>query len=148
MSGWDYSDTEAAMVAWVQARTQVGPDAWCRKVGTRMEIGSVAEEMQVTPAVYVVYGNPVVKAADDDSYALHHRWFLVLALATPAAQRDASAMARLAGPKLAQLANLHGKTLTGCRSPLRLATPAPPLHMPKFSYYALAFTCESNHCND
>jgi len=148
MPAWNFSDTEAGILAWLKHRTQQGPDAWARVIGTRKALAAVTEDMQMAPALYVVYHGFVVRDATEFNYTLLHRWVVVLAVATAASQREAEPLNDMAGPWLAQLLGLHGQTLPGCATPLLLATPPAPYYSPaKFAYFPLAFTHESNHCN-
>lgn len=145
---WDFSETEAGIVAWLKARTQSGPGAWAREIGTRKELAAVAEEMQVTPAVYVVYQGFRVVTATEDSFELAHRWFVVLAVATAASQREAAPINDLAGRYVSQLLNLNGQVMPGAGSPLLITTPPPPYYSPaRFAYFPLAFTHTSFGCN-
>lgn len=144
---WDFSDTEAGIVAWLKEHTQTGPNAWARVIGTRKELSAVAEEAQVAPAVYVVYRGFRVLEANEFEARLRHTWFVVLAVATAASQREAAPINDLAGRHLAQLFALHGQRMPGTTSPLIPATPPAPHYSPaKFAYFPLAFTHESYSC--
>lgn len=144
---WDFTVAEAGMLAWIKARTQQGPGAWCRTVGTRKDLAAVAEESQKAPAVWVVYDGFVVVRADENIATLAHRWFVILSVSTAASQRDAEPLNDMAGPWMKQLFGLFGFTPPGCSTPLVPATPPRPYFSPaKFAYYPLAFVTQSNHC--
>ncbi len=147
-AAWDFMVPEAGIVDRLKATTQTGTGAWCRAVGTRAELAAVAEEMQVTPALYVVYDGFVVLAADEFSATLAHRWFVVLAVASAAGQRESAPRNQAAGPFMAAvLTALHGYTPPGCKAPLVPTTPPRPhFSEAKFAYYPLAFSTESYHC--
>lgn len=148
-AAWNFMLAEDGIVERLKATLQAGPDAWARAIGTRTELAAVTEEMQLAPAVYVVYDGFAVLAASEFEATLSHRWFVVIAVASAAQQREASARNRLAGPYMHDvLAALHGFQAPQCRSPLVPVTPPRPYFSPaKFAYYPLAFMCESYHCN-
>ena len=144
---WDFTVAETGIVAWLKALTQQGSGAWCRMVATRKDLAAVAEEAQKSPAVWVVYDGFVVVRANEFNATLAHRWFVILAVATAASQRDAEPLNDLAGPWLKQLFELFGYTPPGCSTPLVPATPPRPYFSPaKFAYYPLAFVTQSEHC--
>lgn len=145
---WNFTVAETGIVARLKTATQAGPSAWCRAVGTRADLAVVAEEMQVTPALYVVYDGFAVLAADEYSATLAHRWFVVLAVASAVTQRESAPRNQEAGPFMGDaLAALHGYTPPDCKSALVPVTPPRPYYSgPKFAYFPLAFTTESYHC--
>lgn len=145
---WNFHAAQVGIVERIKAFAQTGPDAWARAVGTRKELAAVAEEMQVTPAVYVVYDGFAVLAADEFSASLSHRWLVVLALGTAASQKEAEPLDQLAGPYIGQLIeHLHGYTPPQCVQPLVLATPPRPYYSPaRFAYYPLLFITGSAVC--
>lgn len=145
---WDLLVAQPGIVARLEATTRTGPEAWCRKVSTARELRDVAEEMQVTPGLYVLYDTFQVLKADEYSATLVHRWFVVLALKNAASQRTTNALDDEAGPLLGKvLGALVGFTPPRCTTPLIPATPPRPFYSPaKFGYYPLAFTHQSYHC--
>ena len=145
---WNPLVAQPGIVTRLVTLTQTGPDAWCRRVAARKELQAITEEMQVTPALYVVYDTFRVLAADEFETTLQHRWFVVLALKDAASQRDAAPLADDAGPLLSKVMDaLIGFVAPGCSTPLILATPPRPYFAPAtFAYHPLAFTHESYHC--
>ncbi len=147
-NAWNFMLAETGMVDRLKATLQTGPNAWARAIGTRTELAAVTEDMQVVPAVYVVYDGFAVLDANEFEATLAHRWFVVIAVASAAAQREAAPRNQEAGPFMRDvLAALHGFLPPQCRSPLVPSTPPRPYFSPaKFAYYPLAFTTESYHC--
>lgn len=144
---WDFTVPEAGIVAWVKAKTQQGPGAWCRAVSTRKDLAAVAEEAQLSPAVWVVYDGFVVVSANEHVATLAHRWFVILSMSSAASQAEAAPLNDAAGPLLRQLFGLFGYVPPGCSTPLVPATPPRPYFSPaRFAYYPLAFVTQSNHC--
>lgn len=128
---------------------QAGGTAWARKVGTRKDLAAVAEEMQVTPAVYVVYdGFAVLPESDEYTLSLSHRWLVVLAMGNAASQSEALQLDQAAGPLIANLlVALHGHLPAGTTQPLVASTPPRPYYSEsRFAYYPLLFTTSSIHC--
>ena len=144
MSGLDLNllAAETAIVDRLKAATQTGPDAWCRKVGTRDYLATVAEESQDAPAVYLVYDGPVVFEADEQRASMGHRWLAVVAVATAALAREAAPRNQMAGPYMGSvLAALHGFLPPAHTHALVPITPPRPFYSDggKFAYYPLAF---------
>ncbi len=139
---------EQAIVAQLKATVQSGADAWARAVGTRTDAAAVTEEMQLAPAVYVVYDGFSVLSASEFDATLGHRWLVVIAVANAAAGPEAAPRNQEAGPYTRDvLAALHGFLPAECRSALVPVTPPRPFFSPaKFAYYPLAFVTESYHC--
>lgn len=149
-AAWNFLEAQTGIVERIRDVAQSGPEAWCRLVGTRKDLAAVAEEMQTTPAVYVVYdGFAVLPGSDYMTLLLSHRWLVVLAIGTAASQKDADRLDQLAGPHIGALINaLHGFIPTGCREPLVMATPPRPYYSPaRFAYYPLLLTNSTSHCN-
>ncbi|WP_343590121.1 hypothetical protein [Paracidovorax wautersii] len=147
---WNPLAAETGIVAQVQAIAQAPGTAWARLVGTRKHLADVAEEMQVTPAVYVVYdGFAVLPSSDEFTLQLSHRWLVVLALGHAASQREAAQLNQAAGPYMGQLLiGLNGHQVPGCPERLVAATPPRPYYSPaRFAYFPLLFTHGSTHCN-
>lgn len=144
---FDFTAAQDGLVDWITQNTQNGPNAWARKVGTAKELAAITETEQIVPAVYVVYNGFSVKTATDMEAVLTQRWFVVLAIASAASQRQATQLNVEAGPLLGQLMGLHGLLLPGCQSAL-VPGPAPqPYYSPsKFAYFPLLFTHESVSC--
>ncbi|EFI60749.1 MULTISPECIES: hypothetical protein [Comamonas] len=147
---WNFLEAQTGIVDRIKVATQPSDGSgWARLVGTRKELSAVAEEMQVTPAVYVVYdGFAVLAGSDEYSLQLSHRWLVVLAIGNAASQREAAALDQEAGPHLGELIKaLHGYKPPQCNSPLVMSTPPRPFYSPaKFAYYPLLFTVSSVHC--
>jgi len=146
---WNFLEAQTGIVERVREISQSGPDAWCRLVGTRKDLATVAEEMQTTPAVYVVYdGFAVLPGSDEYALNLSHRWLVVLAIGTAASQKDADRLDQLAGPYIGYLIQaLHGYTPPQCREPLVMATPPRPYYSPaRFAYYPLLLVNSTSHC--
>jgi hypothetical protein len=149
VTAWDFTVAESGIVQRLKDRLQTGHGAWARQIGTRTELAAVVEEMQVVPAVYVVYNGFAVLSADECSAALAHRWFAVIAVSgISAQQREAAPRNQEAGPYMRDVLHaLHGWQPPGCSAALVPATPPRPYYSPaKFAYYPLAFTTESYHC--
>lgn len=139
---------ESGIVQRLKDATQSGPDPWARKIGTRDYLATVAEEMQIAPAVYVVYDGLVVFDADEQRASLGHRWLVVVAVATAAAMAESTARNQEAGPCMgAVLVALQGYTPPGCTHGLVPTTPPRPFYSPggRFAYYPLAFTARALH---
>lgn len=133
---------EAGIVQRLQQATQQGPAAWCRKVGTRDYLASVAEEMQDAPALYVVYDGLVVFDADEQRASLGHRWLVVVAVKNASQPREAAPRNEEGGGFMgAVLAALHGLLLPAHTHGLVPTTPPRPYYSPggQFAYYPLAF---------
>lgn len=133
---------ETGIVAHLVAATQEGADPWARKVGTKDYLASVVEEVQVVPAVYVVYGGLMVYDADEQRASLGHRWLVVLAVGTAADMREAAPRNQEAGPLMGRLiVALHGFVPPGSSFGLVPVQPPPPYYSEggKFAYYPLAF---------
>lgn len=147
---WNFLAAQVGIVDRIKAISQPEDGSgWARLVGSRKELAAVAEEMQVTPAVYVVYdGFAVLPSTDEYSLALSHRWLVVLAIGNAASQREAEVLDQEAGPLIgALIQSLHGYTPPQCTSPLVSSTPPRPYYSPaKFAYYPLLFTNGSVHC--
>ena len=145
---WDFSKAEGGIVAKLKADLQNGAERWAREIATRKEMAAITEDVQNSPAVYVVFdGFSVIDATESDATLLN-RWYIVLALKNAAAQRKAAPLNQDAGPYLAAIwKSLHGYTPTACRTPLVPFTPPKPYFSDaKFAYYALAFSTQSFHC--
>jgi hypothetical protein len=150
VDAWNFLVAEAGIVERVKQISQDTPPAWARLVGTRKHLADVAEEMQILPAVYVVYdGFAVLPETDEFTLALSHRWLVVLAMGTAASQREADALNQSAGPYIGQLlSGLHGFTPPGCGEPLVAGTPPRPYYSAaRFAYYPLVFSTSSTHCS-
>lgn len=148
---WNFLAAEPGIVARVEQLAQAPGAAWARLVGTRKHLADVAEEMQVTPAVYVVYdGFAVLPGSDEALLQLSHRWLVILALGHAGSQRDADRLNQAAGPYLGQLLmGLHGYLPQGTHEPLQASTPPRPYYSPaRFAYYPLLFAHGSGHCTD
>lgn len=146
---WNFLEAQTDIVERVREVAQKGADAWCRLVGTRKDLAAVAEEMQTTPAVYVVYdGFAVLPGSDEYTLNLSHRWLVVLAVGTAASQKDADRLDQLAGPYIGALIQaLHGFKPASCTEPLVMSTPPRPYYSPaRFAYYPLLLTNSSSHC--
>lgn len=146
---WNFLAAQPAIVQRIKDTAQAPGTAWARVVGTRKDLAAVAEEMQVTPAVYVVYdGFVVLPESDETLLSLTHRWLVVLALGNAASQAEAEQLDQAAGPLLANLLEvLHGHRLVGTAQPLVATTPPKPYYSPaRFAYYPLLFTTGSTHC--
>lgn len=138
---WNFHAGSLDLVKRIKSVAQTGPNAWARIVGTRDDIESTSEESQLTPGVYVVYGVPVFKEANEHKATVEHRWTIVLAVSGPANTREVSAKDAEAGRYLPQLLQaLHGYTPAGCTTPLVPVTPPAQKTSGKYGYYPLAFT--------
>jgi len=150
MAAWNFLEAQTSIVERIRDVSQSGPAAWCRLVGTRKDLSEVAEEMQTTPAVYVVYdGFAVLPGSDELMLSLSHRWLVVLAIGNAAAQKEADRLDQIAGPHIGDLIQaLHGFKPRNCREPLVMATPPRPYYSPaRFAYYPLLLTTSSTHCS-
>ncbi len=147
MSRPNFHAAEASIVAALQAALQSGDDRWARLVGTRKDLAATAEEMQMAPAVYVVYDGYTVLSASSFEAVLAHRWLVVIAVASAAQTREAAPLNTEAGPYVWDVVSaLHGVTPAGASSPLVPATPPRPYYSDaKFAYYPVAFTNEVRH---
>ncbi|KAI5914622.1 hypothetical protein [Thauera sp. 2A1] len=147
MGEWNFHAAEAGIVEQLKARCQSGPDAWARAVETRDVLATVAEEMQVVPAVYVVYDGYAVLDADEQRALLAHRWLAVVAVSDASQGREATARNQKAGPYVADVfAALHGYLPPGSTGALVPAQPPRPYFSEaRFAYYAVAFTSEVFH---
>lgn len=137
---------EAAIVQRLEQATQQGPDAWCRVIGTRDYLATVAEEMQTAPAIYVVYDGLVVYDADEQRASLGHRWLVVIAVETAQAPREAAPRNELGGERMHQvLSALHGLQVPGHTHGLVPAQPPRPYYSPtgRYAYYPLAFVARA-----
>lgn len=149
MSGaWDFSVAEDGILARLKQATQEGDGRWAREVSTRADLAGVAEEKQNAPSIYTVYDGFAVRAADEHTCTLLHRFLAVVVIKAPGAQRDPGPIHDSAGPKLQSvLAALHGFKPPGCTSRLVPITPPRPYYSDAgFAYFPLAFSVESNHC--
>ncbi|MCA0240169.1 MAG: hypothetical protein LCI02_04860 [Proteobacteria bacterium] len=138
---------ESGIVQRLQQATQTGPDAWCRKIGTRDYLATVAEEMQIAPAVYVVYDGPMVYDADEQRANLAHRWLAVIAVASAEQPREAAPRNAEGGRYMAAVWQaLHGLLLPGHTHGLIPTTPPRPYYSPggRFAYYPLAFLARAH----
>ncbi len=138
---------EAAIVQRLQQATQQGPDAWCRQIGTRDYLATVAEEMQVAPALYVVYDGLVVFDADEQRASVGHRWLVVIAVKNASQPREAAPRNDEGGRFMgAVLAALHGLVLPAHTHGLVPITPPRPYYSAggQFAYYPLAFLARAH----
>jgi len=127
--------------------TQQGDDAWCRVIGTRDYLATVAEEMQVAPAIYIVYDGVVVFDADEQRSNLGHRWLVVVAVETAQQPREAAPRNELGGLYMAAvLKALHGLLIDGHTQGLIPTQPPRPYYSPtgRFAYYPLAFVARAH----
>lgn len=150
MSDWNFTIAETGIVERIKLATQTGPDSWARKVGTRKFMTSITEDMQVVPAVYVLYRGFSILSASEYEATLAHRWGIVLAIGNATPGAEASPLNQEAGPLLGNLfALLHGFTAPACTTPLVPQTPPEPwFGESKFAYYPLLFTNQSYHCTN
>lgn len=138
---------EAAIKQRLVEATQTGPNAWCRMVGTRDFLATVAEEMQTAPAIYIVYDGLVVFDADEQRANLGHRWLVVIAVESAQTPKESAPRNELGGVYMARvLAALHGLQLPGCTHGLVPAQPPRPYYAPsgRFAYFPLAFTARAH----
>lgn len=144
---WNFHAAEAGIVDRLKAATQAGPGAWARAVETRDVLATVAEEMQVTPAIYVVYDGFVVLEADEQRALIAHRWLAVVAIGNATQGREAAPRNQESGPYVAAvIAALHGYRPPGSTTALVPATPPRPYYSEaKFAYYPVAFTTNVLH---
>lgn len=144
---WDFAAAEASIIEQLKAQCQSGPDAWARLVGTRATLAEVAEEMQITPAIYLVYDGFVVLDADEQRAMLAHRWLAIVAIANAAQGRDSAPRDADGGPcQAAVFRALHGFMPAGSAKALTPATPPRPYYSEaKFAYYPVAFTSAVHH---
>jgi hypothetical protein len=144
---WDFAAAEASIVGQLKAQCQSGEDAWARQVGTRATLAEVAEEMQVTPAIYLVYDGYVVLDADEQRAMLAHRWLVIVAIANAAQGRESAPRDTDGGPyQAAVFKALHGFMAAGSTKALTPATPPRPYYSEaKFAYYPVAFTSVVHH---
>lgn len=147
MADWNFHAAEAGIVEQLKACCQAGPGAWARAVETRDVLATVAEEMQVVPAVYVVYDGYAVLDADEQRALLAHRWIAVVAVSDASQGREAGPRNQAAGPYVADvLAALHGYLPPGCTGALVPAPPPRPYYSEaRFAYYPVAFSAEVYH---
>lgn len=137
---------EAAIRQRLVEATQQGPEAWCRVIGTRDYLASVAEEMQTAPALYIVYDGLVVYDADEQRTSLGHRWLVVIAVETAQAPREAAPRNELGGVYMHQvLQALQGLLVPGHTHGLVPVQPPRPYYSPtgRFAYYPLAFAARA-----
>ena len=149
MTPGNFLAAQPGIVQRIKDVAQAPGTAWARLVGTRKDLAAVAEEMQVTPAVYVVYdGFAVLPESDEFTLALSHRWLVVLAVGHAASQTEALQLDQTAGPLIASLlVALHGHRPAGAAQPLVASTPPRPYYSDaRFAYYPLLFTTSSVHC--
>ena len=148
-AAWNFMLAEAGIVNKLTADLQTGPDRWARLIGTRTELAAVTEDMQMAPAVYVVYDGFAVLEADEYQAKLLHRWFVVIAVSDATKQREAAPRNQVAGPYMRDvLASLHGYWPPECKGALIPVTPPKPYYSDaKFAYFPLAFTVESFSCS-
>lgn len=113
---------------------------------TAADLSDVAENMQPTPALHVVYRPFRVLEAREDGrlYRLQHTWLVVSATRNVAqipsgspARRDAGELMALAGGAVA------GFVPPGFLRPLKATTPPGPGYRAGFQYLPLAFTHET-----
>lgn len=144
---WDFATAEASIVDQLKAQCQSGPSAWARLVGTRANLAEVAEEMQLTPAIYLVYDGFVVLSADPQRANLAHRWLAIVAIANAVQGRDSAPRDAEGGPyQAAVFRALHGFMPAGSTEALTPATPPRPYYSEaRFAYYPVAFTSLVHH---
>ncbi|MBE2242390.1 MAG: hypothetical protein IAE86_06530 [Burkholderiaceae bacterium] len=138
---------EAGIVQALQRATQQGADAWCRKIGTRDYLATVAEEMQDAPALYVVFDGLVIFDADEQRANLGYRWLVVVAVKTAAQPREAAPRNDEGGRYMAAVhVALHGLLLPAHTHGLVPTTPPRPYYSPggSFAYYPLAFIARAH----
>lgn len=141
-------EAEKSIVQRLKQTVAEGPNAWAREVGTRDVLASVTEEMQNCPAVYVVYGGPIVFDADDKRASIGHRFFVIVAVKNAAQGREAAPRNQDAGPLVGSvLSALHGFVCKGATHGLIPATPPAPHYSEggTFAYYPLAFVARAYH---
>lgn len=145
--GWNFHAAEAGIVQRLTDACQTGPNAWARAIGTRATLANVAEEMQTTPAIYVVYDGYVVLDADQARALLAHRWLAIVAIGNATQGREAAPRNQDAGPLVADvLAALHGYVPPGSSGAMVPATPPRPYFSEsRFAYYPVAFTADVIH---
>lgn len=138
---------EGSIVDQLRGALQTGADAWARVVGTRKTLADTAEEMQIVPAVYVVYDGYVVTDANPFEAALAHRWVVVVAVSTAAQPREAAPLNSEAGPYIWDVIHaLHGFVPAGASSALVPTTPPRPYFSEaRFAYYPVAFVSSVVH---
>lgn len=144
---WNFHEAETGIVARLKATTQAGPGAWARAVETRDVLATVAEEMQTTPAIYVVYDGFGVLEADEQRALIAHRWLAVVAIGNATQGREAAPRNQESGPYVAAVvAALHGYRPPGSTTGLVPATPPRPYYSEaKFAYFPVAFTTTVLH---
>lgn len=147
IGAWNFHAAEGGIVERLKAVLQSGPGAWARAVETRDVLATVAEEMQTTPAVYVVYDGFAVLEANEQQALLAHRWLAIVAIGNATQGREAAPRNQEAGPRVADvLAALHGYRPPGSTTALVPATPPRPYYSDaKFAYYPVAFTTTVLH---
>jgi len=143
---WNWLAAENGIVARLQEHLQQGPHAWARKIGTRGDLASVAEEMQHTPAIYVVYDGYGIPDSDEQRALIRLRWIVVLAVSSAAQGREEVRNFGASRYLPDIFTALHGYRPPECINGLIPATPPRPYYSPaRFAYFPTAWETSVIH---